>query len=826
MGEIAKVVLSKVTYDIDKPYDFYIPPLLREEIFPGVRVLVPFGKSNRKTEGMVVSIADTSAAKQIKPIISVIDNEFPATQSQIKLALWMRGKYYCTCYDAFRTIIPSCAQGKRNVDFISMDMELSHDEALSASGRSAPQREIVEMLLSEKNRSLKLDAVKARLGDKAQSAINGLKKKGIIISENVFCDRVGDKTQRIVTLNVGKDELERYFNNASKRQEKQLAVLELLSGCVSASAREIMYDTGASISVINTLSKKGLVAITETEVLRGPVDDSYGDGEINIKLTSEQKKVFDELSEMTEARVPSAALLYGVTGSGKTEVYIKLVEKVVKAGRCAIVLVPEISLTPQMMERFMRAFGRKMAIFHSSLSTGERHDEYKRMKNGDAMVVLGTRSAVFAPFDNLGIIIIDEEHEHTYKSETSPRYDAIDIAKFRCVEHNAVLLLGSATPSLSSYHSAKEGRYKFFKIKSRYSASSMPDIITADMVQELKNGSSPIISDTLRFEIDKNLKAGEQTILFLNRRGYDTRLTCVNCGSVAMCPNCSVSLTYHSANGRKICHYCGYSEECGMKCSACGCENSVKNVGFGTQRAEEELLKLFPEARVIRMDADTTSRKESHRTMLSDFRKRKADILLGTQMISKGLDIENVTLVGVLSADMMLFLDDYKAPEKTFSMLTQVIGRSGRGEKPGRAVLQTYSPKHPVIGAVAAGAIEEFYENELAMRKVQKFPPWLDLLTITVSSKYQDRALSGVIYVKAMLQSAIKKSPGTINELLGPVQAGIFKINGKYRYRLLIKAIENKTLRELLGTLQKLFMQDKRNRMCDIHIDLNPYYFS
>lgn len=826
MGEIAKVVLSKVTYDIDKPYDYYIPPSLREDIFPGVRVLVPFGRSNRKTEGMVISVAETSAAEQIKPVISVIDNEFPANQSQIKIALWMRNKYYCTCYDAIRTIIPSCAQGKRNVDFISADMELDRDDALLAAGRSASQRELVELLFNEKSRSLKIDAVKARLGEKAQSAVNGLKKKGIIVSENVFCDLVRDKTQRIVTLNAGKDELERYFNTSSKRQEKQLAVLELLSGCGSASAREIMYDTGASVSVINTLAKKELVTITETEVLRGPVTDIYGDGEVNIKLSAAQQKVFDGIGGMLEAKAPSAALLYGVTGSGKTEVYIKLVEKVLNAGRCAIVLVPEISLTPQMMDRFMRAFGRKMAIFHSSLSVGERHDEYKRMKNGDAMVALGTRSAVFAPFENIGLIIIDEEHEHTYKSETSPRYDAIDIAKFRCVEHNAVLVLGSATPSLSSYHSAKEGRYKLFKLNSRYSVSSMPDIIVADMVQELKNGASPVISDTLRIEIEKNLNSGEQTILFLNRRGYDTHLTCVNCGSVAMCPNCSVSLTYHSVNGRKICHYCGYSEEYGTKCSACGCENSVKNVGFGTQRAEEELLKLFPDARVIRMDADTTARKDSHSIMLSNFRKGKADILLGTQMISKGLDIENVTLVGVLSADMMLFLDDFKAPEMTFSTLTQVIGRSGRGKKPGRAVLQTFSPNHPIISAVVKGSFEEFYENELAMRKVQKFPPWYDLLTITVSSKYQDRALSGAISVKVMLQSAVKKNPGAVYELLGPVQAGIFKINGRYRYRVLIKANENKTLRELLGTLQRLFLQDKRNRMCDIHIDLNPYYFS
>ena len=538
-----------------------------------------------------------------------------------------------------------------------------------------------------------------------------------------------------------------------------------------------------------------------------------------IVLNEEQQRAFEEILGRVQAAKPSVTLLHGVTGSGKTQVYLRLVQETLALRKTAMVLVPEIVLTPQMMRKFSSYFGSRVAMLHSSLKMTERYDQWKRIRRGEVDVVLGTRSALFAPLKNLGLIIMDEEQEGSYQSENVPRYDAREVAKYLCVREKAALVFGSATPTVETTWAAEQGSYQKALLRRRYNENALPEVLIADLRQEILNGNPGLISTPLRQELEKNLAAGEQSILFLNRRGSSRMLLCGECGYVPQCPRCSTAMTYHSANGRLMCHYCGHSEPAADTCPECG--GWMKHVGAGTQKVEEELRELFPEAGILRMDADTTA--GGHEEILQTFERERVPILLGTQMVAKGLDFENVTLVGVLSADISLYVDNYQAAERTFSLLTQVVGRAGRGGKTGRAVIQTYTPGNDVIRCAARQDYDAFYESEIRMRRLRRYPPFADLFTVTVSGTEEGRVLRAAVSVRETLRQLCRRPELAAGEpeVLGPAPAPVVKVNNRFRYRCTLVGKNDKATREMLAWLQKDFAKDSANRGMNLFVDHN-----
>ena len=595
-----------------------------------------------------------------------------------------------------------------------------------------------------------------------------------------------------------------------KLTRKQREVYEELSRIGTCSVSELCYFTGVTVGVVNALAKKNLIEFYDKEVFRTPYEKPRTFDESEIILTDEQQMAYCNLISQYQ-NGGGVSLLYGVTGSGKTSVYLRLIDEVSKSGRGVIVMVPEIALTPQTLRLFKERYGTSVAVFHSALSNGERYDEWKRVKQGFAKIVVGTRSAVFAPFENLGLIIMDEEQEHTYKSEQSPRYHARNIAKYRCAEDNALLVLASATPSFESYTAAINGKYTLNVLSSRFGNAILPSVEVIDMGKERHDGNKSEISRRLLSELMKNQDEGHQSIILLNRRGYNTFVACNSCGSVETCPNCSISLTYHRANDRLMCHYCGYSVPFTTKCSSCG-EHDVRYSGAGTQRFEEEISKLLPSARILRMDADTTMQKYSYEEKLNAFRQGEYDIMIGTQMVAKGLDFENVTLVGVLSADSSLYNDDYKSMETTFDLLTQVVGRAGRGKYKGRAIIQTVSPENEVIKLASQQDYENFYNMEINLRRAMVYPPYCNLCTLNFQSQKEEKvAASAVWFMEQLKETAAKNYPDVKIIVLGPMPERVYKVSNKYRYRIIIKCKNNKRFREMLSELIIKFGQYGKN---------------
>jgi len=580
----------------------------------------------------------------------------------------------------------------------------------------------------------------------------------------------------------------------------------------------VCYFTGISPQSLRSLEKAGLLRFSEEEELRLPETETVEPGP-PICLNGEQETAFGNILKLMEADGPGAALLEGVTGSGKTEIYLRLVQEALKRGRTAIVLVPEIVLTPQMMRRFTSYFGDRVAMLHSSLRTTERYDQWKRIRRGGADVVLGTRSAVFAPLRNLGVVILDEEQESSYQSENAPRYHARDVAKFRCAQDGAVLVLGSATPAVESAYAARRGLYQYDLLRRRYNEQALPQVTIADLRQEIRRGNAGAVGAALREELETNLSRGEQSILFLNRRGSSRMLLCGECGRVPECPRCSVPMTYHSANGRLMCHYCGHSERAYEVCPACG--GYMKHVGIGTQKVEEELRDLFPGVGVLRMDADTVS--AGHETLLRKFEQEKIPILLGTQMVAKGLDFENVTLVGVLSADLSLYVDSYRAAERTFSLLTQVVGRAGRGEKRGRAVIQTYTPENEVIRSAAAQDYDRFYDSEIHLRQIRRYPPFADLFTFTVTGGDEGGVLRAAAGVREELRRVLSAPElrSRETEVLGPAPAPVVRVNNRFRYRVTLVGKNDREIRGCVSGILKNFSERRENRGLTIFVECN-----
>lgn len=599
------------------------------------------------------------------------------------------------------------------------------------------------------------------------------------------------------------------------------AVTKLLCALGSASAKELCYFTGAANATLRSLEKSGILRLEHREVFRR-VTVEAGERAAPPVLNAEQQAAFEGLDALAAAGRPAAALLYGVTGSGKTQVYLRLIYEALARGRTAMVLVPEIALTPQLLRIFASHFGDDIAVLHSSLRAGERYDEWKRVRSGQARVVIGTRSAVFAPLRNLGLLILDEEQESTYKSENVPKYHARDVAKYRCAQNDALLVLGSATPSVESMYHARRGDYRLFTLRRRYNEQAMPEVLIADMKQELRAGNGTSLSGPLRAGLAAAMEAGEQSILFLNRRGASRMVTCGECGEVPTCPRCSVHLTYHSANGRLMCHYCGHSEPLPDACPSCG--GALNFLGYGTQKVEEELHAAFPGREILRMDTDTVSATQSHEKLLSRFEKERIPVLVGTQMVAKGLDFENVTLVGVISADLSLYVDDYRAGERTFSLLTQVVGRAGRGAKQGRAVIQTFTPENDVIRCAARQDYDSFYEQEIELRRMRLCPPFRELFVLTASGPLESAVLRTCMRLRRSLEGWLAQPPFRDWEvtLLGPAPASVAKINDRYRYRLTLAAQNTKEIRAMVAHLVRCAQTDKENKGVSVSADVNP----
>ena len=810
---IVKVAVSAAPYSIDKPYDYLVPKELLEAAVPGVRVIVPFGRGNRESEGIILSRGEGEKFQGIKPLKSVLDREAVLDGDGIALALWMRQRYFCTLFEAAKTILPAGLWYQIKEVWHFAD---GYETAVDAMEKDIPQSGAVLDVLYASGGSADLAALKEACGEQVGATLKAMQRAGILSCETDAKRRIGDKTRRMVSLAVRSEDAIAYMESKRLRAPQRYEAIKLLATTGPTSAAELCYFTGISQAALRALEKSGIITFSQEEELRVPQAEAVESG-APILLNDEQQAAFGQILALTQTGRPEAVLLQGVTGSGKTQVYLRLVEEILIQGRSAIVLVPEIVLTPQMMRKFSAYFGSRVAMLHSSLRLSERYDQWKRIRRGEVQVVLGTRSAIFAPVKNLGLIVLDEEQEGSYQSENPPRYHTRDIAKFLCARHSAVMVLGSATPSVESAWAARQGIYHKAELRRRYNTGNLPQVIISDLRQEIKAGNPGLIGGDLRRELEENIAHGEQSILFLNRRGNSRMLLCGECGYVPECPRCSVAMTYHSANGRLMCHYCGHSERSYDTCPVCG--GLMKHVGAGTQKVEEELRELFPDASVLRMDADTTT--EGHEKLLSRFEKEKISILLGTQMVAKGLDFENVTLVGVLSADLSLYVDHYRAAERTFNLLTQVVGRAGRGGKAGRAVIQTYTPENDVIRCAAAQDFERFYEGEIRVRRARRYPPFADLFTFTVSGTEEGNVLRAAATVRETLRRICQPLSSAEIEVLGPAPAPVLKVNNRYRYRVTLVGKNEKALRERISWLLKEFANDRANRGLNIFVDCN-----
>ena len=631
--------------------------------------------------------------------------------------------------------------------------------------------------------------------------------------------RVSDKTVETIRLTVPAREALDTAEAMQKNAPAQARILRELAPYGEMPLRELLLFTGCARTTVKKLISTGLAESIKREVFRIP-EFSAGDRLKMPVLNDEQQSAFEGLDMLASSGKAAVSLLEGVTGSGKTSVYIRLIDSVLKRGKSAILLVPEIALTPQMLYTFSSYFGDDIAVLHSSLSPGERYDEWKRLKTGRAHVAIGTRSAVFAPVDNLGILIIDEEQEDTYRSENNPRYDARDVAKYRCFKNSCLLVLGSATPDLVTRYCAESGRYSRFVLRRRYNEMKLPEVKIIDLKNELRRGNEGSISVPLRTELLENLERGEQSILFLNRRGAHKLVTCGECGFVYKCPHCSVSLTYHSVNRRLICHYCGYTRRVDEVCPDCG--GILKYIGAGTQLVEEELHSLFPGTEILRMDADVLSGSMTHEQVFERFRAENIPIMIGTQMVTKGLNFENVTLVGVLSADQSLYSGDFRAAERTFSLITQVIGRSGRGQKAGRAVIQTFTPSSEVIRQAARQDYDAFYQSEIILRKLQDSPPFSDLLSVTASGAEERAVVDACRFVKNRLCFLLGQKEKT--EFLGPTPLTVVRVNNRFRYRIIIKCRSDSAIRNAVSGVITECSTDKRFRGISFYADNDPEF--
>ncbi len=787
----AYVYILDAVYRIDKRYAYVIPEELRQQIEVGSLCVVPFGNSNRHQTAIVVEFSDAVDFPQIKPVIEILDYPVRLSQELIELCSFMKERFYCTFGSAVKTILPP-GIGIRSSTYwkvLPFDTSSLNDtasfiyDALACSDKTSETELLCEY------------------GDEVLILLRSLRNIGAIEKLTEVKKNVNEKTVTMYRLRKTEDGV--YPDLSSCRSEKQRRIVDFLSGGGSLSIAEGEELYGAGKAVFSTLEKNNIIERYTIRIDRNPLTPLCDDKYKNYTLSSEQQEAFETIAGLMDSGEAKAALLFGVTGSGKTKVIIEACKKCLADGKTAIVLLPEIGLTAQALGIYKTIFGSDLVVVHSMLSNGERIDGYRNADEGRAKVVIGTRSAVFAPLKNIGLIAIDEEQEHTYRSDMSPKYHARDIARFRCAYNKAVMLLCSATPSVESYFKAEKGIYTLIKLQNRYGGLSLPDVELSDIRGDSRITNGNYIGNHLAEEIRKNLNNGKQTILFVNRRGYSSHLSCQSCGYVFACPNCSVSMTYHaygsfSTANKLICHYCGYMIPNPKTCPSCG-SSHIGYFGCGTQKLGEELEELFPTARAIRMDADTTAEKNSHSEILEAFGKGEYDILFGTQMVAKGLDFPNVSLVGVINADTSLFMNDFRAGERTFSLFTQLVGRSGRSSD-GRAIIQTNVPDNEILSLAAMQDYERFYNSEIEIRRAVVFPPFCDLAVFSFLADTEDDADRIATCSFGLLNKFYTAHYSSVPLIfLGPYREGIFKLKNKYRQRIIIKYRDNTASRMFLS---------------------------
>jgi primosomal protein N' (replication factor Y) len=797
---IAKVIVDVPTSQTDRLFDYDIPKEWEEVIQPGIRVVVPFGP--RKIQGFVVDVAKESAVHKTKPIDDILDIVPVLTDELLSLGAWLAEHTLCFKLSAYQLMIPAALRTKVKKELCLLAPIDTLPHSIQPYFQS-DKRPLWKELQKDNNVSLKV--IQQAVKDEKLEVRYQVEEKGKKKTERYV--KVGEKTA-----------IEDIPARAVKQREL-LTYVQSLGQPISV--QSLLKETDITRQTITTLVKKGFIQEFEKEVYRDPLVGVEYERTSPLQLTKPQQEVIKPILDSLETKSHHTFLLHGVTGSGKTEVYLQAIEKSLQQEREAIVLVPEISLTPQMVQRFKGRFGSKVAVLHSGLSMGEKYDEWRKILRKEVQVVVGARSAVFAPFTKLGIIIIDEEHETSYKQEDNPRYHARDVAIFRGEYHQCPVILGSATPSLESYARAKKNVYKLLPLTERVHSRAMPAVHIVDMREELRSGNRSMFSYTLLEKLKERIEKGEQTVLFLNRRGYSTFVMCRDCGYVATCEHCDISLTYHRTHHVLKCHYCGHEEKMPNKCDSCGSEH-IRFFGSGTQKVEEELTRVLPEAKVIRMDIDTTRRKGSHERLLSAFGRGEADVLLGTQMIAKGLDFPKITLVGVLAADSMLHIPDFRSAERTFQLMEQVSGRAGRHDLEGEVIIQSYTPDHYSIELVKFHDYEQFFQMEMGQRKVGLYPPYVFMVLINISHP----ELTNVITVSEKVVSFLKRDLSESTTVLGPVASPLARIKDRYRYQCMIKYRNEPRLLETLREIRQHFIREINQGDLHISIDLHPFLFS
>lgn len=841
--KIARVIVDVPSRQTDRPFDYIIPDEMRDWIEIGSRVGVPFG--HRTVQGFVIGLRPDSELNfaRMKPIQELLDLIPPLPIDLVKLAEWMSHRYACSMISALQAMIPTALKGKaeryiqlNDPSESTMDTEQGEEAVYAAPPLLTGEEErIVDYIKANGSVLMTTAHLSAHFPGQGET-IKGLLRTGVLTETQMIKDKVRKKTVKTVTAAVSGEQAEVALASFSAQARRQKEVLQfLLEVGVTLSLQEVLSTLHVTAGTVKKLVEKGFVVMEDAEVFRDPYQDRRFKRTDPLPRTPEQELVYGKISEVLDNRAYGAFLLHGVTGSGKTEVYMQTIERCISLGRQAIVLVPEISLTPQMVERFKGRFGNKVAVMHSRLSTGERYDEWRKIREGRVQVAIGARSAVFAPFSDLGLIVMDEEHETSYKQEETPKYHARDVAIRRAKQHHAAVILGSATPSLESYHAARSldnEQYApmLLEMNARASGSKLPGIQIVDMREELREGNRSMFSRDLHTGIAARLERGEQSVLFLNRRGFSTFVMCRTCGYVAGCPDCDISLTYHQKSNNLRCHYCGYAVPAPSVCPECGSEH-IRYFGTGTQRVESELSKLFPGIRVIRMDVDTTTEKGSHEKLLKAFRDKKADVLLGTQMVAKGLDFPDVTLVGVIAADTSLNFPDFRSAEKTFQLLTQVAGRAGRHQLPGEVVIQTYIPDHYSIIHASQHDYNSFVREELQHRKALHYPPYSHLILVTLSHEKLPLLLRMAENFTANLRGKAQqlgwfgnmdRFTRDVLDILGPVASPIPRIKNRYRFQCMVKYRGSLDASELVRCVAETMLNDMRDSSFQISIDVDP----
>ena len=815
---IAEVVLNNSAQAHDRLYSYNIPPHLEGDVKTGVRVTVPFGASNKVCEAYVFCVKDQCDLKKLKSILEICENYSYFNQKGTELIEFMRKRYFCTYISAIKTIVPTGI--KKSFDALYNLSDVGYDVILDATQNSVIQNALCRFLKDNPNSTVA--KICDGIGRKnIYTQLKSLESKGLIIKHEGEQNGLKDAKLTYVELVCDRSFAFEYIDTVLKNSPAQANALEILCGEPKILLSELLELANTSKKTVDNLVLKGVAEYVEEafyDIQSQKLLEVLPDNK--KQLTISQQNAVGEVLKSINSQQNTTYLLHGVTGSGKTEVYLNLIEKVIEIGKSSMFLVPEISLTPQMVNQVVSRFGTDVAVLHSSLTLRERYDEWKNIKNNNVKVVVGARSAVFAPLDNLGLIIIDEEHENTYKSEYSPRYQTAEVARFIAKQNNATVLLASATPSVESYYMAKEGKYKLIKMPERVGGATLPDVSVVDMRQELENGNMSTFSLELQQAILNNINDKKQTILFINKRGFSSFVSCRECGYVVECPNCNISLTFHKSINKMVCHYCDYMQDVPHLCPSCE-SKYIKYFGTGTQRIEDEAKKMFPNAKILRMDADTTAKRMGHEEILNKFKKENYDILIGTQMITKGLDIENVTLVGVLSADMSLNMDDYRASERTFDLICQVSGRAGRGRWRGRSIIQTYNPEDEAIIASANQDYEGFYDNEIAFRESLLYPPFCEFINIVFSHTYYKTAKNTAQKFFSELKSMVDMEGLSTHIIMyKPCEAPMGRISGKYRYRILLKTRYSTRLYSVLKEINDKLAKDRSN--ASIVIDVNP----